>query len=111
MAHKLNINFTLYTAFDENSLASIEAVSVLKNSGVEFSHVHYFDAQQKEDVLASLKTWFAETGSAGLPTAYPFVIYDQAFDITDTPPRIPVLIHGLDAIKAADWVSLKDFKG
>lgn len=111
MAHKLNINFTLYTAFDENSAASIEAVKVLGASGIKFSHVHYYDFQQKDEVLASLQTWFLETESAGLPKAYPFLIYEQAFDITDTPPRKAVLIYGLDAIKTTDWKSLEDFKG
>ena len=111
MAHKLNINFSLYTAFDENSLASVEAVAAMQNSGIKFSHLHYYDLQQKEEVLGNLRTWFAETDSAGLPTAYPFVIYDKAYEITDTPPRESVIVHGLDAIKATDWKSLEDFKG
>ena len=111
MAHKLNINFTLYTAFDENAAQSIEAVKALKATGLNFSHVHYFDFDQMNDVLGSLQTWFADTADAGLPQAYPFVIYEQAFDILDTPPRKPVLIHGLDAITATDWKALEDFRG
>lgn len=111
MAHKANINFALYTAFDQNSASSIEAVHAMKASGIEFSHVHYFDFQQMQDVLASLQTWFAETEQAGLPTEYPFVIYEQAFDIFDTPPRKSVLVYGLNAIKTTDWVALKAFQG
>lgn len=111
MAHKLNINFTLYTALDETAAQSIDAVKELKASGINFSHVHYFDFDQMKEVLGSLQTWFADTDSAGLPQSYPFVIYEQAFDIMDTPPRKPVLIHGLDAIKATNWKSLEDFKG
>lgn len=111
MAHKLNINFALYTAFDENAALSIEAVKLMQASGISFQHVHYFDFDQMQEVLTSVQTWFAETEQAGLPNAYPFVLYEQAYDITDTPARKSVLVQGLDAIRATDWQSLKNFQG
>jgi hypothetical protein len=111
MAHKLNINFALYTAFDENAAQSIEAVKTMQASGIEFSHVHYFDFNQMQEVLASVQTWFTESENVGLPDAYPFVLYEQAYDITDTPARKSVLIHGLDAIKTTNWQELKNFQG
>lgn len=111
MAHKLNINFGLYTALDSSALESLEALTVLKNSGIVFSHIHYFDPEQMQDVINSLKTWFVETNLTGLPEAYPFVIYQKAYDIADTPAREPVIIHGLAAIEATDWNALANFKG
>jgi hypothetical protein len=111
MAHKLNINFGLYTALDSTALESLEALTILKNSGILFSHIHYFDTQQMQEVINSLKTWFVETEHAGLPENYPFVIYQKAYDITDTIAREPVIVHGLAAIQATDWNALANFKG
>jgi hypothetical protein len=111
MAHKLNINFVVYTALDENAAQSLEALAVLKTAGINVSHAHYFDADQVEEVLAALRTWFVGTPQEGSPVAFPFVVYEKAYDITDTPPREPVLVHGLAAIQATDWQALADFKG
>jgi hypothetical protein len=111
MAHKLNINFTIYTAFDASSAQSLEALAVLKTTGINISHAHYFDANQIEEVLAALRTWFVGTPQEGSPVAFPFVVYEKAYDITDTPAREPVLVHGLSAIQATDWQALVDFKG
>jgi hypothetical protein len=111
MAHKLNINFVVYTALDANAAQSLEALAALKASGINVAHAHYFDAEQINDVLAALRTWFVGTPQEGLPVGFPFVVYEKAYDITDTPAREPVLIHGLSAIQATDWQALANFKG
>jgi hypothetical protein len=111
MTHKLNINFVVYTALDENAAQSLEAMAVLKAAGVNAAHAHYFDADQIKDVLAALQTWFVGTPQEGSPVAFPFVMYEKAYDITDTPAREAVLVHGLSAIQTTDWQALVNFKG
>ena len=36
---------------------------------------------------------------------------EKAFDIKDTPPRIQVLVHGLEDILATPWAELEQFEG
>jgi hypothetical protein len=108
--HKANINFYLYTGFNESAADGVQAVNHLYASGINFAHMHYFDRSQS-DVLTWAKNNFAESEYAVESPQFPFVVYEKAFDITDTPARKQVLVYGLDAILNTDWAALESFEG
>lgn len=113
MAHRLNGNFYLYTGVDgtDNEAECNEAKEFLKETiGLDFVSMHYNDANQTIEVYRNLTTWFYHENNE-LKLKYPFVIYDQLFDLTDKPNRIPKYINGLEAIKSTDWNSLVNFVG
>ena len=109
--HKANINFYLYTAFDSNSLDSIQAKEYLDASGIQYTLLHYYHTPQMSEVKNWAKNTFAETEYAVESPQFPFVVYEKAFDIKDTPPRIQVLVHGLEDILATPWAELEQFEG
>lgn len=107
MAHKLNANFYLYTGTD-NEAECDEAIEFLTNTvGLEYTHMHYHDSVQTQEVYSNLKTWFRDETDL----RYPFVVYDEVYDLTDRPNRIPRCVNGLSAIKSADWNSIINFAG
>lgn len=111
MAHRANINFYLYTGFNASALDSFEAFQHMKASGIDFSHLHYADPVQHEEVINWANQNFANTPYAANVTQFPFATYDKAFDFKDNPPRETVLVYGVDAIKAIDWAALANFEG
>lgn len=111
MAHKANINFYLYTGFNSSAPQAYEAFQHMKASGIEFSHMHYADPVQHEEVIKWANENFANTPYAANVLDFPFVTYDKAFDFKDNPPRETVLVYGVDAIKAIDWAELANFEG
>lgn len=111
MAHKANVNFHLYTGFNGNASQSFEAYEHLKAANLDFIHLHYNDPNGHSEVLNWANTAFANTPYAADVQNFPFVVYEKAFDIRDNPPREPVLVYGLNAIKATDWQALAAFEG
>lgn len=111
MAHRANINFYLYTGFNASALDSFEAFQHMKASGIDFSHLHYADPVQHEEVINWANQNFANTPYAANVMSFPFATYDKAFDFKDNPPRETVLVYGVDAIKAIDWAALANFEG
>jgi hypothetical protein len=109
--HKANINFYLYTAFDSTALDGFQAKQDLDASGIQYTLMHYYDADQVLILKNWVKTTFAETEYAVESPQFPFVVYEKAFDIKDTPPRIQVLVHGLEDILATPWAELEQFEG
>ena len=111
MAHKANINFYLYTGFGADAAVAFEAYQHLKSIDLGFVHLHYNSPDQYTEVLSWANTAFAGTPYEANVQGFPFVVYEKAFDIRDTPPREPVLVYGLNAIKATDWKALEAFAG
>jgi len=111
MAHKANINFYLYTGFNGGSADAFAAYQHVKASGINFTHMHYNDPEAQAEVLNWAKTNFAGTPYEADVQNFPFVVYEKAFDIRDTPPREQVLVYGLSAITATDWKALESFEG
>lgn len=109
--HKANLNFYLYTGFDENSLNSVQAYQHLKGSGIQFTHMHYHDPDQNSLVLNWVKNVFVNTEYNIENAEFPFIVYEKAFDIRDNPPRQRVLVHGISNILATDWTALEAFEG
>jgi hypothetical protein len=108
--HKANINFYLYTGFNESASAGVQALNHLDASGIKYNHMHYFSKTQT-DVLNWVKDNFADSEYAVESPQFPFVVYEQAFDIKDTPARKQVLVHGIDDILNTDWAALESFEG
>jgi hypothetical protein len=106
MAHKANIEFYLYTSFNETAADGYSAYLAMQNSGISYRHLHYGDPTQTPSVVANVQTWFPDQS-----VALPFVVYTQQYEDTDPQPRIPVLVSGLSEIQAADWVALVSFSG
>lgn len=111
MAHRANINFYLYTGFGADSAQAFDAYQHLKSLGLEFTHLHYNSPDQYGAVLEWANNTFSGTPYEAVVTGFPFIVYEKAFDVRDTPPREPVLVYGLDAIKATDWKALESFAG
>tara|TARA_R110000822_G_scaffold157427_1_gene297146 strand:- start:261 stop:584 length:324 start_codon:yes stop_codon:yes gene_type:complete len=107
MAHRANINFTLYTGFDSSAANSYEAFDFMQTTGVEVRHLHYNNPEAVATMLQAIKTWFPDEASLKVP----FVTYEEAYDWDDTPARVPKVVVGLDNIKAADWAALSTFRG
>ena len=107
MAHRLNIEFYLYTGFNETANNSYAAYQYLKSLGVGFQHLHYGDPSQHADVFNNMKTWFP----AEAELSFPFVTYAEIYANTDTPPRVQKLVAGKEAIFATDWKALENFSG
>jgi hypothetical protein len=107
MAHRLNIEFYLYTGFNETGNESYAAYQYLKSIGFGFQHLHYGDPSQHEEVIKGVKNWF--TGMTELQ--FPFMTYSEIYSSSDTPPRIAKIVVGKEAIFATDWKALEDFTG
>jgi hypothetical protein len=109
--HKANLNFYLYVGFDSNAADSFQAKEHLDASGIQYTLMHYYDTNQMAEVREWAKNSFASTEYAVNSPQFPFVVYEKAFDIRDTPPRIQVLVHGLEDILATPWAELEQFEG
>lgn len=107
MAHRLNIEFYLYTGFNETASDSYAAYQYMKSLDVGFQHLHYGDPVQHEEVFKNLQSWFPEDEVA----AFPFVTYSEIYANSDTPPRVQKLVAGKEAIFATDWKALENFSG
>ena len=109
--HKANLNFYLYTGFDETAADGFQALEHLNESGIQYTHMHYFNTAQMVEVRNWAEQNFANTEYAVTSPQFPFVVYEKAFDIRDTPPRQQVLVHGIDNILATLWATLESFEG
>jgi hypothetical protein len=108
MAHRANANFYLYTGLTANASECTEAYEYLNGTvGLNFVHLYYGDPAQIPEVLSNLQTWFPE----GDQLAFPLVIYDEIYDLTDQPNRVPRYVNGLASIKSTDWAALTSFAG
>ena len=106
MAHKANIEFYLYTSFNETAADGYSAYQTMQSSGISYRHLHYADPTQVATVVENVQTWFPEQ-----QVVLPFVVYTQQYEDSDPQPRVPVLVAGLSEIEAADWVALASFSG
>lgn len=111
MAHKANINFYLYSGFNTSANDSFTAYQHLKATGINFTHLHYGDPAQHEEVINWVNNTFKGTPYEIVVENFPFVTYEKAFDVRDTPPRELVLINGLQNILNTDWKALESFEG
>jgi hypothetical protein len=109
--HKANLNFYLYTGFDESASDGVQALAVLNESGIEFTHLHYFHSPQIEEVREWARKASENTEYSVPAASFPFVVYEKAFDTRDNPPREHVLVHGLSEILSTNWVELSAFEG
>lgn len=107
MAHRANVEFTLYTGFDSDAANSFAAFEFLQSTGIEFQHLHYNNPEAVGTMLHAIKTWFPDEESLRVP----FVTYQEAYDWNDTVPRIMKVVVGFDNIKAIDWNALYAFRG
>jgi hypothetical protein len=109
VTHKANLNFYLYTGFNETAADGVRAVNHLNDSGISYTHMHYHI--DHTTVINWAKDNFANTEYAVESPQFPFVVYEKAFDIRDNPPRQQVLVHGIDNILATAWAELAAFEG
>ena len=110
MAHIKNEDFYLYTGFVQNGDECYKAFEKLKESGVQFRHLHYSDMAQYQVVFDSIKTWFTEEDNIG-EIKFPFVTYTKVFEITDPIARTASISIGLENILATNWAELENFSG
>lgn len=108
MAHKSNIDFNLYTSFNQDSNDCFAAFEALKASGIVFNHLHYFDQNQQVETVKNLETWFPDLVGQ---IKFPFVTYTEIYDATDIPVTVAKIVIGKEKIKATDWQQLFNFKG
>lgn len=76
--------YTTQQGYDQAEM--IQAKAVMDHSGIPYIHLNYNDAQQTQEVLDSVNTWW--TGPPlSLPAVdkYPFVVYTELHD--DIPSR------------------------
>lgn len=96
-------NVHLYTAFDATALDAIDCYEALTAAEVSFTHLHYTDPAQRQQVLAAVSTWhnpyLPEEQQQPRPpvTAFPFVTYDERHDDYTSVRRV---VEGKDAILA-----------
>jgi hypothetical protein len=109
--HKANLNFYLYTGMNETAADSVQAITHLNESGIQYTHLHYFHNSQMTEVLTWAENSFANTEYAVASPQFPFVVYEKAYDIRDNPPRDRVLVHGIDNILSTLWATLESFEG
>ena len=87
---------TLYMTYDaEETVDTMAMISKLDNASIPYARLVYI-SEQKEDVLASVNTWWNNT-ELGNITAWPFVTYTEVHD--DRPARqSPVLYATLSNV-------------
>jgi hypothetical protein len=107
MAHRLNIEFYLYTGFNQTANDAYAAYQYLKSIDFGFQHLHYGDPAQHEEVLVNLRSWFPDQTEFN----FPFMTYSEIYANSDTPPRVPRIVIGKEAIFATDWKALENFSG
>lgn len=70
-------NIYLYTALTATASDSFEAKTWMDQSGVSYTHLHYHDINQVQDVLSAISTWFPSQ----LPLLdFPFVTYEERYN-------------------------------
>lgn len=107
MAHKGNIEFYLYTGFNQDATEAYAALEYLRTTALQYRHLHYGDDAAHADVFTSVGSWF-ETVPA---MKFPFVVYTEQYEFTDPQNRVSKIVIGLDNIKATDWNALQAFSG
>lgn len=83
-----------------NVAENLEAVAFMDHSGIPYIKLQYNDAQQQQETLNAVNTWWTRPDIALPPlTGYPFVTYTEVCD--NIPARMsPVkYLAGLSEIK------------
>jgi hypothetical protein len=106
MAHKANVDFYLYTAFDNTSADCYAALEFMLGTGINFRHLHYVAGAQIPTVLANVGSWFPEQ-----TVNFPMVVYTEQYEIEDPEPRVDRLVTGLHEINSTNWAELASFIG
>lgn len=107
MAHKANVEFYLYTGFNQDATECYSALQHLRTTGLQYRHLHYGDDAPHADVLESVGSWFSPKPDM----RFPFVTYFEQYEFSDPQDRVAKIVIGLDAIKATDWDALQKFSG
>lgn len=80
-------NFYLYTGLTASASDSFAVKAAMDENGVEYTHLHYADSSQHEDVLSAVSSWFPENPPL---TDFPFLVYDERHDDFSVVKRILV---------------------
>ena len=113
MAHRANINFYFYSRFGPGVGDDFEAYNWFKTqadlAGKEVILMHYPEEPIALESATNVATWFSDDPNPP-PLNYPFVIYEEAYDYMDTPPRIHRKIEGKQNIMSQVTIDTLNFQ-
>jgi hypothetical protein len=71
--------YTTSVAYDQAEMIQVKAF--MDNTGIDYVHLNYSDAEQLEQVFGSLNTWWTRP-DINLPplTKFPFLLYTEVHD-------------------------------
>lgn len=99
----------VYTAWNEHAKECWDAMKLLQDNGIPYTHMNYLDDEQMNKVIESLNTWtFSEDGENRFQktfTKFPIVHWEA---VNDNDDKYMNVAEGLEELQNSQLIQLKE---